>query len=320
MADRSSTAAVAPTELVEYRKPSLARELFRHRYLLLLMLPGIAYFVIFRYVPIYGVILAFKEYDVYEGILFSPWVGLKHFRRLFEQHDVARVFWNTVEISVLRIVFGFPMSIILALLLNEIFNTKFKRTVQTISYLPHFLSWVVVAGLITELLSPSRGIYGYLMRLIGADTTVLLTSQTWFIPILIISGIWKEVGWGTIIYLATMSSINPELYEAAVVDGASRWRRAISITLPGILPVTAILLILSMSQILNAGFDQIFNLYNTLVYEIADIIDTYIYRVGLQSFEFEFATAVGLTKNVIALVLVLTVDRVVRRFTGYGLW
>ena len=320
MADHSSTAAVAPTELVEYRKPSLARELFRHRYLLLLMLPGIAYFVIFRYVPIYGVILAFKEYDVYEGILFSPWVGLKHFRRLFEQHDVARVFWNTVEISVLRIVFGFPMPIILALLLNEIFNTKFKRTVQTISYLPHFLSWVVVAGLITELLSPSRGIYGYLMRLIGADTTVLLTSQTWFIPILIISGIWKEVGWGTIIYLATMSSINPELYEAAVVDGASRWRRAISITLPGILPVTAILLILSMSQILNAGFDQIFNLYNTLVYEIADIIDTYIYRVGLQSFEFEFATAVGLTKNVIALVLVLTVDRVVRRFTGYGLW
>ena len=320
MAERSSTAAVAPTELVEYRKPSLAREMLRHRYLLLLMLPGIAYFVVFRYVPIYGVILAFKEYDVYEGILFSPWVGLKHFRRLFEQHDVARVFWNTVEISVLRIAFGFPMPIILALLLNEIFNTKFKRTVQTISYLPHFLSWVVVAGLITELLSPSRGIYGYLMRLIGADTTVLLTSQTWFIPILIISGIWKEVGWGTIIYLATMSSINPELYEAAVVDGASRWRRAISITLPGILPVTAILLILSMSQILNAGFDQIFNLYNTLVYEIADIIDTYIYRVGLQSFEFEFATAVGLTKNVIALVLVLTVDRVVRRFTGYGLW
>ena len=320
MADRPSTAAVAPAELVEYRKPSLARELFRHRYLLLLMLPGIAYFVVFRYVPIYGVILAFKEYDVYEGILFSPWAGLKHFRRLFEQHDVARVFWNTVEISVLRIVFGFPMPIILALLLNEIFNTKFKRTVQTISYLPHFLSWVVVAGLITELLSPSRGIYGYLMRLIGADTTVLLTSQTWFIPILIISAIWKEVGWGTIIYLATMSSINPELYEAAVVDGASRWRRAISITLPGILPVTAILLILSMSQILNAGFDQIFNLYNTLVYEIADIIDTYIYRVGLQSFEFEFATAVGLTKNVIALVLVLTVDRVVRRFTGYGLW
>ena len=320
MVDRSSTAAVAPTELVEYRKPSLAREMLRHRYLLLLMLPGIAYFVVFRYVPIYGVILAFKEYDVYEGILFSPWVGLKHFRRLFEQHDVARVFWNTVEISVLRIAFGFPMPIILALLLNEIFNTKFKRTVQTISYLPHFLSWVVVAGLITELLSPSRGIYGYLMRLIGADTTVLLTSQTWFIPILIISGIWKEVGWGTIIYLATMSSINPELYEAAVVDGASRWRRAISITLPGILPVTAILLILSMSQILNAGFDQIFNLYNTLVYEIADIIDTYIYRVGLQSFEFEFATAVGLTKNVIALVLVLTVDRVVRRFTGYGLW
>ncbi len=320
MADPSAVAAVTPAELVEYRKPGLMRELYRHRYLIMLMLPGIAYFVVFRYVPIYGLVLAFKEYDVHQGILLSPWAGLKHFRRLFEQHDVARVFWNTVEISVLRIVIGFPMPIVLALLLNEIFNTKFKRTVQTISYLPHFLSWVVVAGLITELLSPSRGIYGYIMRLIGADTTVLLTSQTWFIPILVISGIWKEVGWGTIIYLATMSSINPELYEAAVVDGASRWRRAISITLPGILPVTAILLILSMSQILNAGFDQIFNLYNTLVYEIADILDTYIYRVGLQGFEFEFATAVGLTKNVIALVLVLAVDRIVRRFTGYGLW
>ncbi len=319
MADRSSATAVAPAELVEYRKPSLMRELYRHRYLMLLMLPGIAYFVVFKYVPIYGLVLAFKEYDVHQGILLSPWAGLRHFRRLFEGQDVARVFWNTVEISALRIIFGFPMPIILALLLNEIFNTKFKRTVQTISYLPHFLSWVVVAGLITELLS-RRGIYGFIVRLLDMEPTVLLTSQTWFIPILIISGIWKEVGWGTIIYLATMSSINPELYEAAVVDGASRWRRAISITLPGILPVTAILLILSMSQILNAGFDQIFNLYNTLVYEIADIIDTYIYRVGLQGFEFEFGTAVGLTKNVIALVLVLAVDRIVRRFTGYGLW
>ncbi len=319
MAQRSDAATAASTELLQYRKPGLVKEMYRHRYLILLMLPGIAYFVVFLYVPIYGVVLAFKDFDVHQGILFSPWVGLTHFRRLFEQHAVARVFWNTVEISALRIIFGFPMPIILALLMNEIFNTKFKRTVQTISYLPHFLSWVVVAGLITELLS-RRGMYGFIVRLLDLEPTVLLTSQTWFIPILIISAIWKEIGWGTIIYLATMSSINPELYEAAVVDGASRWRRALSITLPGILPVTAILLILSMSQILNAGFDQIFNLYNALVYEIADIIDTYIYRVGLQGFEFEFGTAVGLTKNVIALVLVLAVDRIVRRVTGYGLW
>ena len=319
MADRSAAVAVPSAELAEYRKPSLAKELYRHRYLMLLMLPGIAYFVVFRYVPIYGASLAFKDFDVYKGILFSPWVGLTHFRRLFEQHDFARVFWNTVEISALRIIFGFPMPIILALLLNEIFNTKFKRTVQTISYLPHFLSWVVVAGLITELLS-RRGMYGFIVRLLDLEPTVLLTSRTWFIPILIITDIWKEIGYSTIIYLATMSSINPELYEAAVVDGASRWRRAISITLPGILPVVAILLILRMANILDAGFDQIFNLYNPLVYEIADIIDTYIYRVGLQGFEFEFGTAVGLTKNVIALVLVLAVDRIVRRFTSYGLW
>ena len=320
MADRPSAAAAAPAELVEYRKPSLMRELYRHRYLMLLMLPGIAYFVVFKYVPIYGLVLAFKEYDVHQGILLSPWAGLRHFRRLFEGQDVARVFWNTVEISALRIIFGFPMPIILALLLNEIFNTKFKRTVQTISYLPHFLSWVVVAGLITELLS-RRGIYGFIVRLLDMEPTVLLTSQTWFIPILIISGIWKEVGWGTNHLPGHhVEHQSRALRGGAVVDGASRWRRAISITLPGILPVTAILLILSMSQILNAGFDQIFNLYNTLVYEIADIIDTYIYRVGLQGFEFEFGTAVGLTKNVIALVLVLAVDRIVRRFTGYGLW
>lgn len=314
---RSAARFAAP---LEYRKPSLLKALYRYRYMLMLMLPGIVYFVVFHYVPIYGAVLAFKDYDVHQGIMFSPWVGLKHFRRLFEQHDVARVFWNTVEISALRIVFGFPMPIILALLLNEIFNAKFKRAVQTISYLPHFLSWVVVAGLITEVLSPGRGVYGYLMRLIGAEPAVLLTSRTWFVPILIVSGIWKEVGWGTIIYLATMSSINPEMYEAAVVDGASRWRRAISITLPGILPVISILLILSMTQILSAGFDQIFNLYNPLVYEVADIIDTYIYRIGLQRFDYEFSTAVALTKNVIALVLVLAVNGIVRRFTSYGLW
>jgi len=316
MADRRGIPAV---ELIEYRKPSLVRQFYRHRHMIMLMLPGIVYFVVFGYIPVYGLVLAFKDYDVHEGILFSPWAGLKHFRRLFEQHAVGRVFWNTVEISVLRIFFGFPMPIILALLLNEVVNTKFKRTVQTISYLPHFLSWVVVAGLITELLS-RRGFYGYVVRLLDLESTVLLTSQIWFIPILIISGIWKEVGWGTIIYLATMASIDPELYEAAVVDGAGRFRRALSITLPGILPVAAILLILSMVSFLSAGFDQIFNLYNPLVYEVADIIDTYIYRIGLQSFEYSFATAVGLTKIVIVLPLLLGVERIVRVFTGFGLW
>ena len=203
MAQRSDAATAASTELLQYRKPSLVKEMYRHRYLILLMLPGIAYFVVFRYVPIYGVVLAFKDFDVHQGILFSPWVGLTHFRRLFEQHAVARVFWNTVEISALRIIFGFPMPIILALLMNEIFNTKFKRTVQTISYLPHFLSWVVIAGLVRrDTVTLHAAFYGYLfVRLFGAGAPGAAGQpDSGSSPILIISDVWQSIGWGTIIY------------------------------------------------------------------------------------------------------------------------
>jgi putative aldouronate transport system permease protein len=316
----SSVATRAAPLGLPRKKRGLLGELVRHRYLLLLLLPGIAYFIIFRYIPMYGIVLAFKDFDVNKGILFSPFVGLKYFRRFFEMSAIGHVFWNTIRISALRMLVGFPAPIILALLLNELKGMAFKRTVQTISYLPYFLSWIVVAGLITEILSPSRGVVGFIGNLFNVRVGVLLTSKVAFVPILLISDVWKGVGWGTVIYLATISTINPELYEAAIMDGARRFRQAINITLPGLIAVITILAVLTVGNILNGGFDQIFNLYNPAVYEVADILDTYIYRVGLAGFEYSFATAVGLSRNLIAFALVLGTNLIVRKFSDYALW
>ena len=313
--------ATAPSAIVE-RTPwqkHLAR-LERAKYLFLLMVPGLVFFVIFRYVPIYGVTLAFKEFVAADGILGSPWAGLKYFNRLFTYPGVGRVFMNTVEISLLRLLMGFPAPIILALMLNELRLGAFKRTVQTISYLPHFLSWVVIAGLVRQILSPSTGLLGYLFSLFGAVPPVLLADQQWFIAILIISDVWQSIGWGTIIYLAAIAGVNPELYEVATIDGASRFRLIWHITLPSITPAIVILFILRVGHLLEAGFDQIFNLYNPAVYEVADIIDTYVYRMGLEGIQYSFATAVGLAKNVIGCILLLLANRISKSFSEATLW
>jgi putative aldouronate transport system permease protein len=306
------------------KKPTLLHQFAVHRYLVLLMIPGIAYFIIFRYLPIYGITIAFKEFVISKGILGSPWVGLRYFQRFFQMQTVGVVFLNTIKISVLQILFGFPAPILLALLMNELRSQGYKRVVQSISYLPYFLSWVVVAGFLADLLSPSYGPYGFIIKLLGGTPKVLLSSTTWFVPILIISAVWKNIGWGTIVYLAAMSSINPEQYEAAIIDGAGRFRQVIHITVPGIASVVSIMFILTMGGILNAGFDQVFNLYNPLVYPVADIIDTFIYRIGMGSgmagYDYSLATAVGLTKNVIAFILVLGTNMIFRRFSEYALW
>ena len=298
-------------------------ELDRAKYLFLLMAPGLVFFVIFRYVPIYGVTLAFKEFVAADGILGSPWVGLKYFNRLFTYPGVGRVFMNTVEISLLRLLFGFPAPIILALMLNELRVGAFKRTVQTISYLPHFLSWVVIAGLVRQVLSPSTGLFGYLYSLIpGVEGVppVLLSDQQWFITIVIVSDVWQSIGWGTIIYLAAIAGINPELYEVATIDGAGRFRLMWRITIPSIAPVIVILFILRIGNLLEGGFDQIFNLYNPAVYEVADIIDTYVYRIGLEGIQYSFATAVGLTQNVIGCILLLLANRITKSISEETLW
>ncbi|MGI2294976.1 ABC transporter permease [Paenibacillus sp. GXUN7292] len=293
----------------------------KHKYLFILLLPALIWYTVFQYAPLYGVQLAFKDFRVLEGINGSPWVGFKHFEVMFTStSQFWRVFRNTVVISLYHIIFGFPAAIVLALIFNEIRGKVFKRVTQSISYLPHFLSWVILAGLFGTILSPSTGIVNYVLTLFGLDTIYFLGDPAYFRFTLVVTSIWKEVGWGTIIYLAALASINPSLYEAASIDGAGRWKQTLHITLPSILPVVCIMFIFQISGILDAGFDQILNLYHPAVYEVADILDTYVFRVGLSQMQYSLTTAVGLFKNVIALSLVLGTDYLIKKAGQEGLF
>ncbi len=292
----------------------------RMRLLYLSMLPALLLLLVFNYLPMYGIVIAFKNFQASRGILGSPWNNFENFEFLFGSFQFQRVMRNTVIISLQRIVFGFPAPILLALIINEFANSWWKKGIQSITYLPHFISWVVMAGILVEILSPQRGIIGYLYTVLGRDAPLLLTNQSVFRPILIATDVWKEVGWGSVIYLAAISSIDPTMYDVARIDGAGRVRQATAITLPSLLPVITILFILRLSYILDAGFEQVFNLYNPLVYEVADIIDTYVYRVGILSQEFEFATAAGLFQTVVGVALIVLVNAVIRRFSDHGIW
>jgi putative aldouronate transport system permease protein len=294
--------------VLRYRKPNVFAQIWQHRTLMLMFLPGFAFVLLFNYGPIYGVQIAFKDYNISKGIWGSEWVGLKHFISFFTVPDNLRLLKNTIVISVLKLVFSFPMPIILAIMINEIGNRSFKRVVQTISYLPHFISWVIIAGIVTAVLSPSTGVVNVIIKALGGRPIYFMTNSTWFRPVLVISNIWKEIGWSSVIYLAALSGVDPQLYEAAMIDGSTRMQRVRHITLPSILSVVAIILILSMANILNAGFDQVFNMYNPSVYGVSDIIDTYVYRVGLGQMQFSFTTAMGLFKSLVGLVMVVIVN------------
>jgi putative aldouronate transport system permease protein len=293
---------------------------WRHRDLVLLALPALLILIIFRYVPMYGVTLAFKDFSLKLGVLGSPWVGLKHFQLFFSSEQALRVTRNTLIISTLKWVTGVPATIMFALLINEVRSTWFKKTAQSISYLPHFLSWVIVAGIIREITSPTIGLFGYVADLLNINYNGVLSRPGPWLGTIVGSALWQGVGWGSIIYLAAMANIDPELYEAATVDGAQRLRQIWHITIPGIMPVATILIILSLSGILDAGFEQIFNLYHPLVYDVGDIIDTYVYRIGLLQFDFSFATAVGFFKNVAAFLLVLGANEIAKRYSDYAIW
>lgn len=286
---------------------------------LFLLLP-IIHTIIFHYLPMYGVVIAFKNFKPVDGILGSKWNNFRHFRDLFTSTGFFRVFKNTIKISLLRLTFGFPAPIILALLINEIWHVRFKKTVQTISYLPVFMSWVVLAGVFFEFLSVQRGPINYLIKILGGQPIDFFTDKRFFIPMLIFTGVWRGMGWGAVIYLASLSSVNPELYESAELDGANRFHKAIHISLPSLAPVITILFILNLGGILDAGFDQIFNMYNPLVMEVADIIDTYVYRMGLVNAEYDFSAAVGLFKNVVGLILIIITNSLVARISDYGIW
>ena len=283
------------------------------------LVPAVA-LLIFHYIPIYGVIIAFKDYTVGKGIFESPWNDFEHFQRFFTNPYFPRVMGNTIIISVLRLVFGFPAPILFALLLNEVSHQGVKRAVQTVSYLPHFFSWVVLASILVEVLSPQRGAVGYVFTILGKDAPNLLLDTRFFRPFLIVSGVWQGLGWGAIVYLAALSGVDPQLYESAAVDGANRLQCAVHITLPALVPVMTVLFILSLGGTLNAGFDQIFNFYSPPVYAVADIIDTYIYRRGLIRQEYGYGAAVGLFKNVIGVALVIGTNVVIKRFSEYGIW
>ncbi len=293
-----------------------------HYELVLMFLPVLAYFILFRYVPMYGITLAFKKFNLAKGILGSPWVGLDNFTTLFATQTFLRAIRNTVIISLQRLVFGFPMPILLALMINEVRHLKFKKVVQTVSYLPHFLSWVILAGLFLQMLSPSTGPVNHILtQWFGVrDPIFFLGDNAYFRGTLIVTDIWKGMGWGSVLYLATIAGIDTSLYEAAVMDGASRMQRILYITLPCLIPTISILLILNVGGILDAGFDQIFNMYNEAVYETGDIIDTYVYRVGLGQMRYSQGTAVGLFKNVIGFFLVILTNKISQRINGNGVW
>ncbi|WP_309119005.1 ABC transporter permease subunit [Paenibacillus sp.] len=287
----------------------------QYQYYYLLLLPGIVYFIVFKYLPMGGIMIAFKDYKLSQGVFGSEWVGLKWFAMLFNDAGFWTAFQNTILISFYKLAFGFPSPIVLAILLNEVARTWFKRTIQTIIYFPHFLSWVILGGILFTLLSPSTGILSWF----GVQVSPLADPSS-FRSLLVWSGIWKEVGWNTIIYMAAMAGINPQLYEAARIDGASRWQLIRYITLPSIASTIVVLLILRTGYILQAGFDQVYILYNPIVYSVADILDTYVYRTGLTMGRFPYATAAGLFQSLVGLLLLAFANGSARRISGQGLW
>jgi putative aldouronate transport system permease protein len=302
------------------RLPALAALYWKHRYLMLLFLPALIYYVLFCYAPLYGIQIAFKNFIFRLGIMKSPWVGFTNFRRLFGMGSFREVFRNTVIISSLKLFFGFPAPIIFALLLNEMRLPRFKKLVQTISYLPHFVSWVILGGLFIQFLSPSTGPVNIILKNMGLKPVYFLADKNWFRPVLVLTSMWKGVGWGSIIYLASLSGIDPGLYEAAEIDGAGRFRKALSITLPSLIPVITVMFIFSVGGIVKDDFDQIFNLYNPAVYSVGDVLGTYTYRVGLVDMQYSFSTAVGLFTNVVSFGLIVLTNSITKRLNEYGLW
>ena len=296
------------------------REVKRHRELYLLFLPVAIFFLIFCYYPMYGMTLAFKEYYIKRGILGSPWIGFDHFEELFSTVQFLSVFRNTIVISLLKILFCFPAPILIALMMNEMHFRKYRTVLQTLMYLPHFISWVIMAKLVKDLLSIDGGLINEIIAAFGGTPKSFTLDPGAFYPILICSEILKEAGWGTIIYIAALAGVPAELNEAAEVDGCGRFRRIIHITLPCIGMTITIMFIMTLGNVMNAGFDPIFNLYNSAVYSTADIIDTYVYRIGLTQGLFEKATAVGLFKSLINFVLLLGSNFTVKKMTGAGIY
>ncbi len=297
----------------------IARAFKRQWPLYLMVLPGVAFFILFKYIPLAGSVIAFMDYKLTRGIFGSAWVGFKHFQSFFAYQDLRRVFWNTLVIATYNLVLVFPVPILLALLLNEIRNVYFKKLVQTFSYIPHFFSWVIIAGLTFDILS-STGIVNSVRNVLGMETILFMQRAAYFRGIVVTTEIWKEAGWASIIILAAISNINTEFYEAAIMDGAGKWKQAVWITVPLLLPTIVILFLLRVGNFLDIGFEHIYNLLTPMTYSVGDILDTYVYRVGILEAQYSLTTAIGLFQSVIGFLMVYVCNRLSRRYLDGGLW
>lgn len=282
----------------------------------LMILPGLLFILIFKYMPLGGITIAFKEFLPGKGIWGSPWVGLENFEYMLALPDTKRVMWNTLFIAAAKILINFPVPIIISILLNEVKNHRFKRSVQTIIYLPYFISWVILAGIIQDLFA-KEGLINQFLGIFGAEPVFFLGNKYAFLGVLIGTDVWKNFCYNTVVYLAAITGIDETLYEAAKIDGANRFQQIWNVTLPGIAPIVVLMMILNLGNVLNAGFEQIFNLYNPLVYETADIIDTFVYRISLVEANYSLGTAVGLLKSVVSFILIVTSYKIANKYSDY---
>ena len=305
------------------KKRPLSYYLKRDKFIYLLMLPGLIYYILFKYLPMFGIVIAFQDYKPFfgiEGIFTSQWVGFKHFMRFFQSAYCLRLIKNTLLLSVYTLVWGFPLSIVLALFINELRHKKFKKIVQTISYLPHFLSAVIVCGIIRTMTGTDGGLINAIIVQFGGEPIFFLGETSWFRSIYTISDVWQTIGWNSIVFIAAMTGIDKELYEAAKVDGAGVLKRMWYITLPGIMPVVTIMLIMRVGNILNVGYEKVLLLYSPQIYSVSDIISTYVYREGLINQNYSFATAVNMFTSVISLIMVFGTNSITKKLGQEGIW
>ena len=300
-------------------KKSLLAEMAKYKTIYLMLLPAVLLYITFCYIPMFGVAIAFQDFKVSRGVFGSEFVGFANFISFFKSYNFWQLLKNTLSISVLQIVLGFPAPIILALMLNEVKKLKFKKAVQTITYMPHFISTVVVTSMILDFVS-SEGLINTVRESLGLDTILFMLDPKYFQMIYVLSGIWQGIGWASIIYISALSSIDQELYEAATIDGAGRWKQMLHVTLPGIVPTITIMLIMQLGHLMSVGYDKIILMYNESIYETADVISTFVYRRGLMRGDYSYSTAVGLFNSVINLILLLASNSLSKKLTGSGLW
>lgn len=313
---KKSAAALA----VPVNKMSWGRNIQKYWPYYIMVLPGIIYMVIFKFIPMLGSVIAFQDYSVFKGIFGSEFVGMENFKKLFNYSDFQRIFSNTLILGAYKILFVFPIPVLLALMMNEVRNAKLKKVIQTAVYIPYFLSWVIVAELIFDLLG-INGIFNQIRQLFGENAILVMQQSRYFRIVYVLSSIWKEAGWGTVVYMAAISGIDQSLYEAAEIDGASRWQRMIKITLPLLMPTVVTLLLLNIGSFMELGFEHVFSLLTPMTYSTGDIFDTYVYRVGILQGQYSLTTAVGLFQSVIGLILVVVFNKISKKFSEEGgLW